>query len=101
MNWIFWILITLSVISLITTAITVFRYRRELHAAWLMYKTFRQMKNKSKQQHGNIPEKARSSDAPLVLCSKCQKWTPQDEAVKLKSNYFCSHTCMEKSFQVN
>jgi formylmethanofuran dehydrogenase subunit E len=98
MNWILWILLALSAISLISAGITAFRYRRQIQTAWLMFKTFRQIKQKTQPQQNDIPEKSQSSDSPLVRCSKCQKWTPQDSAVKLKSNYFCSHSCMEKSF---
>lgn len=98
MEWIFWIFLGLFAISLISSAITAYRYRKQIQAAWMMYRAFRQMKQKSKPTARDIPEKAAASDSPLVRCSKCQKWTPQDSAVKLKSNYFCSHSCMEKSF---
>lgn len=98
MNWILWILLALFAISLISMGITAYRYRRQIQTGWIMFKTFRQMKQKTKPQQNNIPEKAHKSDSPLVRCSKCQKWTPQDGAVKLKSNYFCSHSCMEQSF---
>lgn len=100
MNWILWILLAIFVVSLISTAITAYRYRQHIQTAWLMFKTYRQFKQKAQPKQKNIETKAKSSDSPLVRCSKCQKWIPQDSAVKLKSNYFCSHSCMEKSFAV-
>ena len=101
MNWILWILLAFFIISLISAAITAYRYRQHIQTAWLMYKTYRQFKQKAKpKQKKNIETSARSSDSPLVRCAKCQKWIAQDSAVKLKTNYFCSHGCMEKSFAV-
>ncbi len=100
MEWIPWIFLAFFVLSLISTTIAVIRYRRQIQTAWLMFKTFRQFKQKTKPQQKNIEPTAKTSDSPLVRCSKCQKWIPQDSAVKLKSNFFCSHTCMEKSFAV-
>ena len=98
MNWILWTLVVVFAIFLIAAGITALRYRRQIQTGWIMFRTFRQMKKKVKPQPGNIPERTQTSDSPLVRCSKCQKWTPQDGAVKLKSNYFCSHSCMEQSF---
>jgi formylmethanofuran dehydrogenase subunit E len=100
MEWILWIFLAFFVLSLISTTIAVIRYRRQLQTAWLMFNTFRKLKQKTKPKQKNIETKANASDSPLVRCSKCQKWTPQDSAVKLKSNFFCSHNCMEKSFAV-
>jgi formylmethanofuran dehydrogenase subunit E len=102
MNWILWIFLAFLVLSFISAAITAYRYRQYIQSAWFMFKTYRQIKQKTKPQtkQKNIETSTKSSDSPLVRCSKCQKWIPQDSAVKLKSNFFCSHSCMEKSFAV-
>ncbi len=100
MNWILWIFLAFFVLSLISTAITAYRYRQYIQSAWFMFKAYRQLKQKSQPKQKNIETSAKTSDSPLVRCSKCQKWIPQDGAVKLKSNFFCSHSCMEKSFAV-
>lgn len=103
MNWILWILLAFFVVSIISSAITAYRYRQYIQSAWFMFKTYRQIKQKTKpkpQQNKNIETSAKASDSPLVRCAKCQKWVPQDSAIKLKTNFFCSHNCMEKSFAV-
>lgn len=101
MNWILWILLAFFVVSVISAAITAYRYRQHLQTAWLMFKTYRQFKQKTKpKQKKNIESRNKASDSPLVRCAKCQKWIPQEGAVKLKTNFFCSHKCMEKSFAV-
>jgi formylmethanofuran dehydrogenase subunit E len=101
MNLILWLLLVLFVALLVIAGIIYVKYKQQIKTAWLMFSTFRKMKKNAKPQGKDIPEKAISSDSPLVRCSKCQKWTPQDGAVKLKSNYFCSHSCMEQSFARN
>ena len=68
-----------------------------------MWQTFRkfqqQMKPKTKTKK-QVSKKTKSADSQLVRCPKCNKWTPQDDAVKLKSNYYCSLSCMEESISV-
>ena len=98
MNWIYWIIITFFVLSLISTAITAYRYRKYLQTGWFMLKTYRQFKQNSKPEKKVIEIKPVSDDAPLIKCAKCQKWFPQGQGVKLKTSYFCSHNCLEKSF---
>ena len=98
MNWIYWIIITLLVLSLISVGITVYRYRQYLQTGWFMLKTYRQFKQKTKPDKKTIEAKPVSADSPLIQCAKCHKWMPQSESVKLKASYFCSHRCLEKSF---
>lgn len=100
MNWILWIFLTLFVLSLISMAITAYRYRQHIQTGWLMWNTFRKMRKQTAapKQEKNIGDKSWSKDSPLIRCAKCQKWVPQDGAVKLKSNFYCSHSCLEKSF---
>ena len=98
MNWIYWILITFFVLSLISTAITAYRYRQYLQTGWFMLKTYRQFKQKTKPDKKSIETKPISDNSPLIQCAKCHKWIPQTQAIKLKTSYFCSHSCLEKSF---
>lgn len=98
MNWILWILLTLFILSLISTTIVAFRYRRQIQTGWLMWSTFRKMKKQTAPKQKNIEKTGNSQNSPLVRCSKCEKWIPQDDAVKLKSNFYCSHRCLEESF---
>ena len=97
MSWT-WILLIIFLIYLAFMAFMVYRYRKYLQTGWFMLKAYRQLKQTTKPKTKTITDKPKTSDSPLVHCAKCQKWTSQDEAVKLKTNYFCSHSCMEKSF---
>lgn len=62
-----------------------------------MYQTFRRFKQQVKPSQKQVSKKNSSKETHLVRCPKCSKWTPQDEAVKLKSNFYCSLSCLEQS----
>ena len=97
MKWIIVLLVILAVIGLV-----LYRYRKQIQTGWIMWQTFRKLKQQMKpKQQKTVEKKSRSQDSELVMCPKCNKWTPKDDAVKLKSNYFCSHTCMEESLSFN
>lgn len=98
MNWIFWILIAFFVLSLISIGIAAYRYRQYIQAGWVMLKMNRQLKKSSK---GQIPDKKPVFDnSPVIRCAACQARVSQSQAKKLKTDYFCSHKCLEKSFAV-
>jgi hypothetical protein len=92
-----WILVLLVIFFLI--GLVVFRYRKQIQTAWIMYQTFRKFKAQVKPKQ--VPKRDTSKDSQLVRCPKCNKWTPQDEAVKLKANFYCSLTCLEESVSFN
>lgn len=100
MSWIYWIIIIFFALSLISVAITAYRYRQYLQTGWFMLKTYRQIKQKSKPDKKILKTKPVSDDSPLIQCAKCHKWISQTQSVKLKTSYFCSHSCLEKSFAV-
>lgn len=89
-----WILV-LGLI-LVVMAIVLYRYRRQIRTAWFMYQTFLKFKRQVKPKQ--VPKKKQSpKETLLVRCPKCNKWTPQSESVKLKSNFYCSLNCMEQA----
>lgn len=96
MKWILLIVIILAVIALIA-----YKYRKHLQTAWFMWQAFRKFRQQMKPPQKKVEQKTRSADTQLVRCPKCNKWTPQDEAVKLKSNFYCSINCLEKSVSFN
>ena len=98
MNWIYWIIIIFFVLSLISIGITAYRYRQYLQTGWVMLKMNRQFKKQAKPK--TIEENFVADNSPLVSCAECRKRIPQEQAKKLKNNYFCSHNCLEKSFAV-
>lgn len=98
MKWIIVLLVILAAIALV-----VYRYRKQIQTGWMMWQAFRKLKQqmKPKQAPKTVEKTSRSKDSELVRCPKCNKWTPKEDAVKLKSNYFCSHACMEESLSFN
>jgi hypothetical protein len=96
MDWIYWVIIIFFVLSLISLAITAYRYRQYLQMGWTMFKMNRQLKQNSVPKH--IETDAVFDNQPQIECDNCQKMVNQDIAVKLKNKYFCSHKCMESSF---
>lgn len=98
MKWIIVLLVILAVIGFV-----IYRYRNQIKTGWMMWQAFRKLKQqlKPKQQRKNFGDKPQSSNSELVRCPKCNKWTPKEDSVKLKSNYFCSHSCMEESLSFN
>ena len=101
MNTLLWILLIILALVLVAAGVVAYRYRQQIKAGWLMWRTFRNFRKQAKTGQKNIETKSTSSGSPLARCPKCGKWTPQDDAVKIKSNYFCSHQCMEESFKVS
>ncbi len=97
MALIYWIIIIFFVLALIALAVVAYRFRQHLQTGWFMLKTYRQFRKNAKPAK-KVIENTAKSDAPLIKCAKCHKWVPQDQAVKLKANYFCSHNCLEESF---
>lgn len=98
MEWIYWILIIFFVLSLISTVITAYRYRQYLQTSWLMLKMNRQFKQQAKPK--SLENNFVADSSPLIRCNMCQNQIPQEQAKKLKNDYFCSHNCLEKSFAV-
>ncbi|NNE99696.1 MAG: hypothetical protein HKN25_11815 [Pyrinomonadaceae bacterium] len=94
-----WIVVILVILALI--GLVIYKYRRQLQTGWVMWQTFRRLKQQMKPKQKSVETKSRSTDTQLVRCPKCNKWTPQEDSVKLKSNYFCSHACMEESLSFN
>jgi hypothetical protein len=96
-----WLIILL--LLLVLAAVIAWQYRRQLMTAWFMYQAFRKMRKRMKPpaQDKQVEPKSRSGDTELVRCPKCQKWMAKEDAVKLKSDYFCSLACLEESVTFN
>ena len=91
-----WLIILALVLLLI--GIILWRYKKHIQTAWFMYRAFRKMRSQMKPpQEKQVEPKTKSGDTELVRCPKCQKWIPKDDAVKLKSDFYCSLVCLEES----
>ncbi len=94
-----WLIILVLIAVLI--AMIVYRYRKHIQTALFMWRTYRNFQQQAKPKQKQVPRKDTSKDSELIRCPKCNKWTSQEDAVKLKSNYYCSLTCLEESITIN
>jgi len=96
MKWLLLLIVILAFIGYL-----VYRYRKYLQTALFMYRTVRQMKRQSTGQQKQVPPRDTSKDSELVRCPRCGKWASKMDSVKLKSDFFCSHSCMEESIMAS
>jgi hypothetical protein len=92
-------LVILGVIALMLL-IVAFRYRKQIAAAFQIYRMFRRMRaadNKTRE----VPERAGGADTELVRCARCGSWKPRDEALKFsKGTFYCSSACVNEAMNV-
>lgn len=94
-----WLLVLF--VLLVLLAYVAYRYRKHIQTAWIMWQTYKKFREQTKAPKKQVEKRTQSKDTELVRCPKCNKWTPQDDAVKLKSNFYCSLSCMEESVSFN
>ena len=92
-------LLIILVVLLVVVALIAIRYRRQITMGLQILKMFRQMRKVGKSTPENKIDKSNNSkDVALVRCERCGKWTPQSEAMNLRSNnFYCSPKCMERA----
>ncbi len=74
-----------------------YRFRRQIAVARQVWKMLLAA-NQARQQTGAAQQPKKVPAGKLVRCGKCEKWTPEDTALKFgNNNYFCSPKCMERS----
>ncbi len=92
MKWLLLLIILAAVVLYL-----VYRYRKHLQTAWFMYKTFRRMRSQASAAQKQVPQRDTAADTELLQCPKCGKWSAKEDAVKLKSHFYCSLDCLEES----
>jgi len=93
MKW----LIILGIVLLVLLLVAL-RYRKQIFAAYQIWKMFRQMKQAGKPAEKQPTKTENLKEVPLVRCEKCGKWISPDGALKLRQEkYYCSSTCMERA----
>lgn len=96
MKW----LILLSLLILLFVFI-ISRYRRQLQMALYVWRMFRKMRTVGKVDEKQIETNEDKKNVPLVRCGQCGSWTPQKDALNLRSGtVYCSANCMEKAVKV-
>ena len=96
MKW----LILLGLLAILLIFI-VSRYRRQIQMTLYVWRMFRKMRQSGKVEEKQIETKQDSKNAALVRCAKCGTWTPQSNALNLRSGvFYCSANCMEQAVKV-
>jgi hypothetical protein len=94
MKW----LILLLFLFLMMFLVVVIRYRRQLKAAYQVWKMLRKMRQMGKTKVKQPERRETLKDVQLVRCEKCGQWISPEGALKLrKEKYYCSSVCMEKA----
>ena len=95
MKWL--ILLGLIVVLVIVVAS---RYRRQIQMAIYVWRMFRKMRQAGKTDEKQVETSAK--DVPLIRCTKCGTWTPQNKALNLRSGmFYCSANCLETSAKIS
>ncbi|MCA1589878.1 MAG: hypothetical protein LC730_06335 [Acidobacteria bacterium] len=76
-------------------AFTAVRYRRQIAAAIHFWRLIKGARTGIKEGNTSLP-KNQDEQGRLVNCSKCGRWTSENEAIRLgKVTFFCSTSCLE------
>ncbi|MGI8787806.1 MAG: hypothetical protein ACR2HG_08615 [Pyrinomonadaceae bacterium] len=92
----------LLALILLLAMIIASRYRRQIQMAIYFFQMFRKMRRMNKTDEKQIETKQSAENVPLVRCSRCGTWSPQDRAIKLRSGlFYCSKNCLETAAKIN
>ncbi len=75
-------------------ALTAIRYRKQIAGMIGFARMLKDAKDNALQGGGPSVE---SASVPLVNCSKCGVWVPQNKSIKVGDLSFCSDACLETS----
>ncbi|CAN5169155.1 hypothetical protein BH20ACI1_BH20ACI1_19570 [soil metagenome] len=91
-------LLFIFLLLLVVGGIIALRYRRQIQSAIYIWQMFKKMRQVNKPQEKQIEKTEDAKDVQLVRCAKCGTWTPQKNALNLRSKaFYCSTNCMEKT----
>lgn len=97
MKWFIILLLMSLMVMLIAT-----RYRRQIGNIVHLWRVLKKMNNNDGRETKRFDRPEKSGEVPLVKCAGCGVWTPEKNALKLRSeNYFCSAECLELSVRVH
>jgi hypothetical protein len=88
-------------ILIVVGGLVALRFRRQIQMAiqvWQMFRTIKSASKNSAKGENPLPEIKKAEDSPLVRCSKCSKWVPENVAINFrKKTFYCSANCIEVS----
>lgn len=91
----------LLILILILFAFLINKYRRQIQMAIYVWRMFRKMRQAGKADEKQIETQDVSENGQLIRCAKCGTWTPQKNALNLRSGvFYCSSDCMEQAVKV-
>ena len=82
------------VIVCVLAALTAIRYRKQISGMIGMARMLKEAKQNIAQGSANI-RRTEEKSIPLVNCSKCAVWIPQNKAIKAGDVFFCSDKCLQ------
>ncbi len=94
-------LLFIFLLLVVVGGIIALRYRRQIQSAIYIWQMFKKMRQVNKPQEKQIEKTENTKDVQLVRCAKCGTWTPQKNALNLRSKaFYCSTNCMENAVKV-
>ena len=92
--------IVIFIVLLALIGLTAFRYRKQLMTMLNVWRMLKTMRHPGKQRENHI-EGGNKASGPLVNCSKCGTWVPEERAIKIgRTSFYCSADCVEKTAKV-
>ncbi len=88
-------------IFIVVAGMIALRYRRQIQNAIYVWQMFKKMRGVNNPQEKQIEKTENTKNVQLVRCAKCGTWTPQKNALNLRSRaFYCSTNCMENAVKV-
>lgn len=96
MKWLILLALLVVVVAFVAS-----RYRRQIQMGLYVWRMFRKMRKAGQAGDKPLEIKADPKNVPLTRCAQCGSWTPQKDALNLRSGtVYCSALCMEKAVKV-
>jgi Zn ribbon nucleic-acid-binding protein len=81
-------------VVLVLLALTAVRYRKQIAGIVGVARLFKDARANF-TQHAKQVQKQTEESVPLVNCTKCGVWTPQNKARKIGDLFYCSDECVQ------
>lgn len=87
----------ISLLLIVVGGMIALRYRRQIQSGIYVWQMFKKMRQAQKPPERQIEKMENTKDVQLVRCAKCGSWTPQKNALNLRSKaFYCSTNCVEE-----
>lgn len=86
-------ILVILIVILVLLGLTALRYRKQIAGILGLARALKDAKETIGQSRTITSDEARS--IPLVNCSKCGVWVPQNKARKIGEIFYCSDECVQ------